>query len=110
MNNELVCPRCSSIEIYRSRRRGLAFERFLLPLAGFRPYRCIRCDKRFYSRIPRNSSVPEQQRVSPMQTGNWLNSDRTVQEPVQKKSAAAPNAANAGELEWLLCLAATLEA
>jgi hypothetical protein len=45
-----------------------------------------------------------------MQTGNSVNSDRTAQELVQKKPAAQPSAANAGELEWMLCLAATLQA
>jgi ribosomal protein L37AE/L43A len=51
INAALACPRCTSSEIRRSRSRGVAFERFLLPLLNRRPYRCMRCEKRFYSRI-----------------------------------------------------------
>ena len=45
-----------------------------------------------------------------MRTGSSVNSDRRAQELVQKKPAAPLSAANDGELEWLLCLAATLQA
>jgi hypothetical protein len=44
-----VCPRCTSTETRTSRSRHL-FERSVLRLFNFRPYRCIRCDKRFYSK------------------------------------------------------------
>jgi hypothetical protein len=60
----LVCPRCSSTETYRSRSRGVFFERFVLRLFTFRPYRCVRCEKRFYSRIvPQSRSAAQDQGI-----------------------------------------------
>ena len=41
------CPHCGSSEVYRSHRRG-AVERYLLPIIGVRPVRCVNCDARFY--------------------------------------------------------------
>jgi DNA-directed RNA polymerase subunit RPC12/RpoP len=43
------CPRCGHREIERASRRGL-MEEMLLPLLGLRPYRCVRCLRRFYDR------------------------------------------------------------
>jgi DNA-directed RNA polymerase subunit RPC12/RpoP len=42
------CPHCRSEEVFRSHRRGF-IERYLLPPFRMRPYRCIKCDTRFYS-------------------------------------------------------------
>ena len=39
------CPRCKCHALYRTRRRGLDW---LMSLMGFRPVRCMTCDKRFY--------------------------------------------------------------
>ena len=42
-----VCPNCSSVSVYRSRRRGLA--EFLLHRVAFiSPYRCSECDFRHF--------------------------------------------------------------
>jgi hypothetical protein len=43
------CPKCRGFEIERSSRKGL-FERVLLLLAQQRPYRCLKCEHRFYDR------------------------------------------------------------
>src|ERR1700691_6142799 len=42
------CPRCTSMEVFRSHRRGF-IERYLLPPLRMRAYRCIKCDTRFYA-------------------------------------------------------------
>jgi hypothetical protein len=42
------CPHCRSQETSRSHRRGL-IEKYLLPSFRVRPYRCIKCDARFYA-------------------------------------------------------------
>jgi len=42
------CPACNSECIQRSKRRGI-FERRVLPLVLLRPFRCKRCDHRFFS-------------------------------------------------------------
>jgi hypothetical protein len=52
----LACRHCGSTETYRSRSRGVVFESFVLRLFNSRPYRCGRCDKRFYSRISQAAS------------------------------------------------------
>src|SRR5579862_888266 len=57
---EIVCPRCCSTETYRSRSRGIFFEPFVLRLFTFRPYRCVCCDRRFYSRISSQSRAAAQ--------------------------------------------------
>src|SRR5579863_6155075 len=44
-----VCPCCGSHTFWRSNQRGI-IERFFLNLLRIRPYRCSRCDNRFYSR------------------------------------------------------------
>lgn len=41
-----TCPACGSDGVHRSKRRG--WERLLTPLPG-RPYRCHKCDHRFYA-------------------------------------------------------------
>ncbi|HZF05182.1 MAG TPA: hypothetical protein VE932_12710 [Patescibacteria group bacterium] len=43
------CPKCRAVEIERSARRGLV-ERIRLLLARQRPYRCVKCEHRFYDR------------------------------------------------------------
>jgi len=43
----LTCPQCRSERVYRSKRRGI-FERRVLPLAFLMPFRCERCDYRFF--------------------------------------------------------------
>jgi hypothetical protein len=67
MSTQRACPQCTSIETYRSPNRGVIFERFILPLFNVRPYRCTRCDKRFYSKIRQNSHVrgPDQESGEP---------------------------------------------
>jgi hypothetical protein len=44
---EHVCPRCGSSEVFYSRRRGFA-EKWVLPLAMLRPFRCAECFQRYY--------------------------------------------------------------
>jgi hypothetical protein len=48
-----LCPNCAGKDIRRSRRQGF-FERYLLPVARLRPYRCDDCDQRFYAKRRRN--------------------------------------------------------
>lgn len=43
----LRCPQCRSPEIHQSRRKGLLANR-LLSLLFVRPFRCERCDCRFF--------------------------------------------------------------
>src|ERR1700745_3999541 len=47
LNIRRPCPHCSSTEVFRSHRRG-PFEKYLFSIIGMRPYRCIKCDSRFY--------------------------------------------------------------
>lgn len=42
-----VCPRCSGVDVHRSRRKGL-YEQTVLPLLRRRPFRCFGCGYRFY--------------------------------------------------------------
>jgi hypothetical protein len=42
-----TCPFCGASKFGRSRRKGL-FERVILVLTSIRPYRCDRCERRFY--------------------------------------------------------------
>jgi hypothetical protein len=41
------CPACDSSRLHRSRRRGIV-ERTILAVIFVRPFRCERCDARFY--------------------------------------------------------------
>jgi len=41
------CPCCQSEHIRRSRRKGI-IERIILPMLFVRPFRCQRCDLRFF--------------------------------------------------------------
>src|ERR1700689_1868255 len=41
------CPFCGAAKFGRSRRKGL-FEQTILLLTTIRPYRCDRCERRFY--------------------------------------------------------------
>jgi len=43
------CPKCGAFEIERSSRKGLV-ERVRSLLARQRPYRCLKCEHRFYDR------------------------------------------------------------
>ncbi len=43
----LSCPFCQSARIYRSRRHGI-LERGFLAMIFVRPYRCLKCDSRFF--------------------------------------------------------------
>ena len=42
-----TCPKCSSRDVRRSKRKGF-LERTVLDLAALRPYRCRKCDHRFF--------------------------------------------------------------
>jgi hypothetical protein len=42
------CPHCSSVEVFRSHRRGF-IEKYVLHPFRMRPYRCVECDTRFYA-------------------------------------------------------------
>jgi hypothetical protein len=52
-----LCPRCGSSWVCRAYRIGL-IERHLLRAFSLSPYRCDRCDRRFYRRssspLPKN--------------------------------------------------------
>jgi hypothetical protein len=41
------CPCCANARIHRSKRKGLV-ETVVLALVFVRPFRCERCDKRFF--------------------------------------------------------------
>ena len=41
------CPLCSSQRIHQSKRKGM-LERMLLAMMFVRPFRCERCDDRFF--------------------------------------------------------------
>ena len=41
------CPRCTSVRIHHSRRRGI-IETIILAAIFVRPFRCERCDSRFF--------------------------------------------------------------
>ena len=43
----LSCPDCQSCQIHRSRRRGI-LERAVLRMIFVRPFRCEKCDLRFF--------------------------------------------------------------
>ena len=52
------CPHCSSTEVFRSHRRG-PFEKYVFSVIGMRPYRCIKCDSRYYAfGSPHESTAP----------------------------------------------------
>jgi hypothetical protein len=52
---KIRCPSCDSHRIHQSRRKGL-LEKWLLAMIFVRPFRCERCDLRFFTwsvkRIP----------------------------------------------------------
>ena len=48
--NARICPQCHSLDVHRSRRRGLV-ERFLLALIFKRPFRCNKCKARYYGYV-----------------------------------------------------------
>ena len=43
----ICCPNCDSARIHQSKRRGIV-ERVILAVLFFRPFRCERCDERFF--------------------------------------------------------------
>lgn len=43
----LSCPLCQSERVHKSRRRGL-LERGFMAMIFLRPYRCLKCDWRFF--------------------------------------------------------------
>ncbi len=43
----MSCPLCHSKRIHRSRRKGI-IEKGILPLIFVKPFRCERCDLRFF--------------------------------------------------------------
>jgi predicted Zn-ribbon and HTH transcriptional regulator len=43
----LQCPQCDSKRIHQSRRKGI-LERGILAMIFIRPFRCEKCDLRFY--------------------------------------------------------------
>ena len=43
----VFCPNCASARIHQSRRKGLA-ESLILTALFVRPFRCERCDERFF--------------------------------------------------------------
>lgn len=50
----IQCPSCKSSRIHRSKTRGF-FESFVARFA-VRPFRCERCDSRFFRRLPKAQS------------------------------------------------------
>jgi hypothetical protein len=53
----LSCPLCHSKRIHRSKRKGL-IERAILAIIFIRPFRCERCDYRFFRRSLSANSNP----------------------------------------------------
>jgi predicted Zn-ribbon and HTH transcriptional regulator len=53
----LSCPLCHSKRIHRSKRKGL-MERVILAIIFIRPFRCERCDYRFFRRSLSANSNP----------------------------------------------------
>ena len=53
LNIKRPCPHCTSTEVFRSHRRG-PFEKYLFSMMGMRPYRCTKCEARFYGFAPVN--------------------------------------------------------
>ena len=43
----MICPQCRSHHCRRSRRRGL--KDYAIGLTGLRPWRCTKCDRRFFA-------------------------------------------------------------
>jgi len=47
----ICCPNCDSARIHISKRKGIV-ERVILALLFVRPFRCERCDERFFRHSP----------------------------------------------------------
>jgi hypothetical protein len=45
----ICCPNCESAQVHQSRRKGIV-ERVILAVLFVRPFRCERCDQRFFRR------------------------------------------------------------
>ena len=43
----ICCPNCESARIHQSKRKGIV-EKVILALLFVRPFRCERCDERFF--------------------------------------------------------------
>ena len=48
--NARICPKCHSLDVHRSRRRGF-LERFLLAIIFRRPFRCDSCKARYFGYV-----------------------------------------------------------
>lgn len=56
----MSCPLCHSKRIHRSKRRGI-MERGILAMIFVRPFRCERCDFRFFRwSVTTNNDAPGQ--------------------------------------------------
>jgi predicted Zn-ribbon and HTH transcriptional regulator len=55
----LSCPLCHSKRIHRSKRQGI-MERVILAMIFIRPFRCEKCDYRFFRRSRSANPNPAQ--------------------------------------------------
>jgi predicted Zn-ribbon and HTH transcriptional regulator len=53
----LSCPLCRSKRIHRSKRKGI-IEQVILAMIFIKPFRCERCDYRFFRWSPSSSPNP----------------------------------------------------
>jgi hypothetical protein len=58
------CPECESLQMHPSRRRGIV-EKTILALFFVRPFRCERCDARFY-RWSLSAIAPSSRHATPL--------------------------------------------
>jgi hypothetical protein len=52
------CPRCGGSKVFQSHSRG-PMERHLLRAIGFRAFRCVNCNARFYRRSDSGGRAPQ---------------------------------------------------
>jgi DNA-directed RNA polymerase subunit RPC12/RpoP len=50
----ISCPMCQSKRIHPSKRKGI-LEQVILAMIFIKPYRCEKCDNRFFHRSPSSS-------------------------------------------------------
>jgi len=55
--SKVICPRCGSEWVYGSERYGI-FEQRILRAIQVSPYRCDRCNYRFYRRSVNSQNAP----------------------------------------------------
>ena len=60
-----LCQYCGSYQVARSQRRGL-FETLVLPLLLMRPFRCLRCCRRYYGFTLRRTILVNADRAAPV--------------------------------------------